>query len=113
MFNGNLKNHCDTCFATSAGVIPFKGLDGQVRIGSQNTPAFKSRYCPLHLPMTGKLLGDSESSSSRSSSEHQIALMNNSNINFISGTRIYMVHIRYVVPYSCYCKVCTPAAHFN
>ena len=92
MFDGNLKNHRDVCFATSAGVASFKGLDGQVRIGCQNTPAFKSRYCPLHLPMIGKPLGDNESSSSRSSSEEdQIALITGKRTTRTST--LYQVHV--------------------
>lgn len=76
VFDGNMKNHRDVCFATNAGVACFKGLDGQVRIGCQNTPAFKSRYCPLHLPMTAKPLGDNDSSnSSTKNEEEQIALI--------------------------------------
>ena len=72
-----MKNHRDICFATNTGVASFKGLDGQVRIGCQNTPAFTSRYCPLHLPMATKPLGDSEDGSNNKSNveEEQIALI--------------------------------------
>ena len=50
VFDGNMKNHRDICFASSAGIACFKGLEGQVRIGCQDTPAFQSRYCALHKP---------------------------------------------------------------
>ena len=53
VFDGNMKNHRDVCFASSAssaGTACFKGLEGQVRIGCQDTPAFQSRYCALHKP---------------------------------------------------------------
>ena len=50
VFDGNLKNHRDVCFAANAGYAEFKGLDGKVRIGCQDTPAYKSRYCDLHKP---------------------------------------------------------------
>ena len=76
MFDGNMKNHRDVCFATNAGVASFNGLDGQVRIGCQNTPAFKSRYCPLHSPTTRKVTGDGEGSEINSNEEEeQIALI--------------------------------------
>ena len=50
VFDGNLKNHRDVCFAADAGYAEFKGLEGQVRVGCQNTPSYKSRYCELHKP---------------------------------------------------------------
>ena len=50
VFDGNLKNHRDVCFATNAGHAECKGSEGQVRVGCQNTPSYKSRYCELHKP---------------------------------------------------------------
>ena len=50
VFDGNLKIHRDVCFAANAGYAEFKGLNGQVRIGCQDNPSFKSRYCELHKP---------------------------------------------------------------
>ena len=50
VFDGNLKNQQDVCFDANAGYAEFKGLNGQVRIGCQDTPSFKSMYCELHKP---------------------------------------------------------------
>ena len=50
VFNGNMKNHGDVCFDSSAGIASFSGLPGHVRIGCQDKPAYKSRYCDLHTP---------------------------------------------------------------
>lgn len=47
VFDGNLKNHRDVCFATSAGYAEYRGLDGHIKIGCQETPSFKSE---LHKP---------------------------------------------------------------
>ena len=73
MFDGNIKNHRDICFASSAGNASFKGLDGHVRIGCQNTPAFKSRFCSFH---SAKPLGEGAGSGNGSDKEEeQVALI--------------------------------------
>ena len=78
---------CDQCWSC----IFLRVLMGKVRIGCQNTPAFKSHYCPLHLPMTGKPLGENESSNSRSSSEDQITPIVGKRTTRIST--LYHVHV--------------------
>ena len=76
MFDGNMKNHRDICFASNAGTASFKGLNGHVRIGCQNTPAFKSRYCSLHCPTVAKPLGEgADSDNGRDKEEDQVALI--------------------------------------
>ena len=83
VFDGNMKNHRDVCFASSAGVACFKGLQGQVRIGCQETPSFQSRYCALHKPTVAisQDVDNSESGNEQSTgnSEEQIG--------FIAGKR--------------------------
>ena len=51
ILDGNMKNNREVCFAVDAGYAEFSGLPGRVRTGCPNTPAFKSRYCPLHAPL--------------------------------------------------------------
>ena len=48
--DGNMKNHRDVCFASSAGYTEYDGLPGSIKTGCPNTPDFKSRYCKLHTP---------------------------------------------------------------
>jgi len=45
-----MKNHRDVCFAKDAGFIEFEGLDGSIKTGCPETPAFKNRYCNNHKP---------------------------------------------------------------
>ena len=83
VFDGN---HRDVCYASNAGFANFKGLDGQVRIGCQNTPEFKSLYCCLHSPTVATRQGDSDVPNRRT------GWINNwkkshSHINFVSGTQ--------------------------
>lgn len=52
VLDGNMKNSREVCFATRAGYAEFSGLPGKVSTGCPNTPAFKSRYCTLHSPIT-------------------------------------------------------------
>ncbi len=91
VFDGNMKNHRDVCYASSAGVANFYGLDGQVRKGCQNTPAFKSRYCSLHSPTVATRQADSDFPD-RVTEEQ---------VGFITGKRVtrtstlYQVHIMY------------------
>ena len=44
-----MKNHRDVCYAKDAGFIQFDGLSGSIKTGCTATPAFKNRYCSLHL----------------------------------------------------------------
>jgi len=55
ILDGNMKNHRDVCFAKDAGFITFKGLNGSIKTGCPETPAFKNRYCPNHKPQVCKL----------------------------------------------------------
>ena len=48
VFDGNMKNRRDVCYAKDAGFIQFDGLTGSIKTGCHATPAFKSRYCTLH-----------------------------------------------------------------
>ena len=48
ILDGNMKNSRQVCFATEAGHTEFSGLEGTIRTGCPNTPAFKSRYCVSH-----------------------------------------------------------------
>lgn len=52
VLDGNMKNNCEVCSATKAGYAEFSGLTGKVPTGCPNTPAYKSRYCSLHSPLT-------------------------------------------------------------
>ena len=47
-----MKNSREVCFATRAGYAEFNGLPGKFSTGCPNTPAYKSRYCTVHLPIT-------------------------------------------------------------
>ena len=74
VFDRNLKNHRDVCCATSAGYAQFKGLSGQVRIGCQNTPEYKSRYCAIHKPTVATLTheeSEAQSTSGKLATEYQ------------------------------------------
>ena len=37
------------------------GLPGQIRVGCQDTPAFKSRYCAVHTPTAATPQGEKDS----------------------------------------------------
>lgn len=52
VLDGNMKNSREVCYATLAGYAEFSGVPGRVQTGCPNTPAFKSRYCSLHAPIT-------------------------------------------------------------
>ena len=52
VLDGNMKNSREVCYATHAGHAEFSGLPGSVQSGCPNTPAYKSRYCKLHAPIT-------------------------------------------------------------
>ena len=54
VLDGNMKNHRDICLARSAGTVEFKNLPGQITTGCINTPAYKSRYCVDHKPLTSE-----------------------------------------------------------
>ena len=71
VFDGNLKNHRDVCCATSAGYAQFKGLSGQVRIGCQSTPEYKSRYCAIHRPTVATPTHEGNEGQSSSVTEDQ------------------------------------------
>ena len=45
-----MKNNREVCYAVDAGYAEFIGLPGKIKTGCPNTPAFKSRYCSLHIP---------------------------------------------------------------
>ena len=47
-----MKNSREVCYATQAGHAEFSGLPGSVQTGCPKTPAYKSRYCKLHAPIT-------------------------------------------------------------
>ena len=49
-----MKNHRDVCFATRAGFSKYDGVAGSIKTGCPNTPAFKSRYCKVHAPVSVK-----------------------------------------------------------
>ena len=66
--DGNMKNHRDVCFASSAGYVEYKGLPGRIQTGCPNTPDFKSSYCSLHKPVT---IQHSSASCSTSGIENQ------------------------------------------
>ena len=55
ILDGNMKNHRDVCFAKDAGFIKFEGLDGSIKTGCPETPAFKNRYCTDHKPQVCNL----------------------------------------------------------
>ena len=88
VFDGNMKNHWDVCYASSAGFANFKGLDGQVRIGCQNTPEFKSRYCCLHSPTVATRQGDSDVPNK--TTEEQVGLITGKRVTRTST--LYQVH---------------------
>ena len=48
--DGNMKNNREVCYAVDAGYAEFIGLPGKIKTGCPNTPAFKSRYCSIHIP---------------------------------------------------------------
>ena len=50
VFDGNMKNNREVCYAVDAGYTEFGSLPGRIKTGCQNTPAFKSRYCSIHRP---------------------------------------------------------------
>ena len=50
MLDGNMKNNREVCYAVDAGYADFNGLPGKIKTGCPNTPAFKSRYCSIHIP---------------------------------------------------------------
>ena len=81
VFDGNMKNHRDVCFASNAGVAFFSGLPGQVRVGCQDTPSFKSRYCLAHTPTAASSQGPK----------------NEKQIGFIVGKRSTRTSIMYEV----------------
>ena len=91
VFDGNLKNHRDVCFAANAGYAEFKGLNGQVRIGCQDTPSFKSRYCELHkpkVPATAKTPAEGTRHSD-DAGDHQLGI--------ITGKRVTRTSVLYEV----------------
>ena len=49
VLDGNMKNRRDVCYAKVAGFIQFDGLSGSIKTGCPATPAFKNRYCSLHV----------------------------------------------------------------
>lgn len=55
VLDGNMKNNREVCSAKLAGYSEFAGLAGRVRTGCPNTPALKSRYCQLHMPVASQL----------------------------------------------------------
>lgn len=55
VLDGNMKNNQEVCSAKLAGYSEFAGLAGRVWTGCPNTPALKSRYCQLHMPVTSQL----------------------------------------------------------
>lgn len=50
VLDGNMKNNREVCYAIDAGYMEFDNLPGRIKTGCPNTPAFKSRYCPIHAP---------------------------------------------------------------
>ena len=50
VLDGNMKNNREVCYAVDAGYAEFRGLPGKIKTGCINTPAFKSRYCSIHIP---------------------------------------------------------------
>ena len=52
VLDGNMKNNREVCYAVEAGYAEFSGLPGRIQTGCPNTPAIKSRYCPVHAPIT-------------------------------------------------------------
>ena len=78
VIDGNMKNHRYVCCATYAGYAEFEGLNGKIRTGCPNTPAFKSSFCGVHAPTVAvcqSLLDDEivpeDTQMSASSSEKQ------------------------------------------
>ena len=50
VFDGNMKNNREVCYAVDAGYTEFGSLPGRIKTGCPNTPAFNSRYCSIHRP---------------------------------------------------------------
>ena len=59
IIDGNLKNHCNVCYASSAGVASFLGFAWSNQSGRPT--AFKSRYCAVHKDneeLVGFIIGE-------------------------------------------------------
>ena len=88
VLDGNMKNSHEVCYATHAGHAEFSGLAGHVQIGCPNTPAYKSRYCKLHAPITTtpyqvQFSQDGNpvlTNSSTSAEERQVAIITNKRV---------------------------------
>ena len=102
VFDGNLKNHRDVCCATCAGYAQFKGLSGQVRIGCQNTPEYKSRYCAIHKPTVATLTNEeseAQSTSRKPATEYQAGFITAKRVT--RNSTLYQVII---IVHTCTCK---------
>lgn len=96
VLDGNMKNHRAVCSATHAGYIEYQDLPGQVRSGCQNTPAFESSFCSVHMPvlaMPQRLQTESDNSVTleiRKTEEEPVGIITNKRQT--RNSTLYQVH---------------------
>ena len=106
MLDGNMKNNREVCYAVDAGYAEFVGLPGKIKTGCPNTPAFKSRYCSIHIPYVASDGSDTQ------------APLTASQLNapklpgIITNKRVIRTSVLYEVRILCVC-VCVCAAFLN